>query len=107
VIKHVQIEEEIDDETEASALQGKKIQTKWKLLVLHVQPIIHFDLSVARNEDPKNLLLRKGEMCNIVVVNPVLQNERKKYFVSFSEKDMKQLCSEFFKKMGVFPSSSS
>lgn len=56
---------------------GKKIQTKWKLLVLHEQPIIHFDLRVARNEDPKNLLLRKGEMCNIVVVNPVLQNERK------------------------------
>ena len=84
MIKHVQIEEEIDDETEASALQGKEIQTKWKLLVLHVQPIIHFHLSVARNEDSKNLLLRKGEMCNIVVVNPVLQNEGEKNILSVS-----------------------
>jgi hypothetical protein len=39
----------------------KKIQTKRKLLLLHVQLIRLFDLSLEYNKSPKRLLLRKGK----------------------------------------------
>jgi hypothetical protein len=55
----INVEEEIDDETEASAMQSEEDSDK--LLLLHVQLIRLFDLSLECNKGPKHLLLRKGK----------------------------------------------
>jgi len=57
--RNVQIEEEIDDETEASEMQREEVSDKEEVTAASCTTIRLFDLSLECNKGPKHLLLRK------------------------------------------------
>lgn len=59
--RNVQIEEEIDNETEASEMQREEDSDKEKVTAASSTTIRLFDLSLECNKGPKHLLLRKGK----------------------------------------------
>lgn len=75
--RNVQIEEEIDDETEASEMQREEDSDKEEVIAASCITIRLFDLSMECNKGPKHLLLRKEKNFNIILVKTILQNDGK------------------------------
>ena len=111
---NVQVQEETDEGTEASALAMEEDSEKDEGATVSFTTNQTFSSKYGMHWRPKHLFVMKRKGCNIVSTNLVLQNDVKKIlsiseaFPLFTSKKMvKEICSQSSKKTkAVFGSSS-